>query len=273
MKQPMFSIIIPALNEECFLPNLLSSLAIQTERDFEVIVVDGKSKDKTVAIAKTFAKQLPKLTVIVADHASLPHQRNCGAAKAHGKWLVFIDADTVIFPHTIARLTVYVKNHAPEFFTTWFTPDSDVSNDAVLALVVTLFYEWSKMLKRSVSPGPFTGVRHDVFDAVGGYDVEHPFLEDQDFSQRMNTHGATLHLIRETLYVWSLRRYRKQGTLKVLQSYAKAVVPIVLFRKTPKNMKGYVMGGHVFTKKSSVKKPILKKAEQTLKKLMKELFE
>ena len=46
-----YSVIIPTLNEEKFLPNLLESLIVQTDKHFEVIVVDGSSKDKTVAIA------------------------------------------------------------------------------------------------------------------------------------------------------------------------------------------------------------------------------
>ena len=58
-KKPFFSIIIPALNEEKYLPLLLSDLAKQTMRDFEVVVVDGKSEVKTVVTAKSFAKSLP----------------------------------------------------------------------------------------------------------------------------------------------------------------------------------------------------------------------
>lgn len=70
MVAPRFSVIIPTLNEEKFLPNLLTSLSEQTEESFEVIVVDGKSKDKTVAVAESFKKKLP-LRVIVCDRGSL----------------------------------------------------------------------------------------------------------------------------------------------------------------------------------------------------------
>ena len=54
MGKPFFSIVIPALNEEKFLPKLLESLSHQHFCDFEVIVVDGRSKDKTVAVAETY---------------------------------------------------------------------------------------------------------------------------------------------------------------------------------------------------------------------------
>src|SRR3989339_488480 len=122
MKKPFFSIIIPTLNEEKFLPHLLDSLVVQTNKDFEVIVVDGKSKDNTVQIAKTYISQLPSLVVCVADRASLPHQRNIGAETAKGSWFVFVDADTVLLPYTLERIYHYIKFHDVHILTSWFTP-------------------------------------------------------------------------------------------------------------------------------------------------------
>jgi len=55
---PTFSVIIPTLNEEKFLPNLLRSLADQSKKDFEVIVVDDCSKDKTRTIAKSYGHKV-----------------------------------------------------------------------------------------------------------------------------------------------------------------------------------------------------------------------
>jgi CDP-glycerol glycerophosphotransferase len=74
-----FSIVIPTLNEEKFLPTLLASLARQTRTDFDVVVVDGSSQDQTVAVAKSFRSQPPKLQVVVSEKASASLQRNLGA--------------------------------------------------------------------------------------------------------------------------------------------------------------------------------------------------
>lgn len=274
MGKPFFSIIIPALNEEKFLPKLLESLAHQHFTNFEVIVVDGKSKDKTVAIATQFSGKVPNLSVVVADHASLPYQRNFGAERAKGEWFVFIDADTVVFSYTLERLHTYLLSSEESFFTTWFSPDGVDINDVRMTLFAIFFFELSKSMKRAVSPGPFTVVKRSAFAAVNGYDIEHPFLEDQDFSRRMATAGYDLSIIRESLYVWSLRRYRKEGTAKVFQAYTKALLPVLFSKKVPKNMKGYEMGGQIFSrKKKSVKKPLLKDTERKMKKLMQEIFE
>jgi len=274
MGKPFFSVIIPALNEEKFLPKLLESLSCQHFTDFEVIVVDGKSKDKTVSVASSFIGKVPNLSVVVADHASLPYQRNVGADKAQGEWFVFIDADTVVYSYTLERLHAHLSLSEESFFTTWFSPDSNDVNDVRLTLFGIFFFELSKAVKRAISPGPFTVVKRSVFNSVHGYDIEHPFLEDQDFSRRMATAGHNLSIIRESLYIWSLRRYRKEGTAKVLQAYTKALLPVIFSKKVPKNMKGYEMGGQIFSKKKkNVKQPLLKQTEKKMKKLMQEIFE
>ena len=92
------SIVIPAFNEENYIQHLLMSLAKQTKKDFEVVVVDGSSSDNTVAVVNSFLNTLPTLRMIVSNQANLPLQRNIGARATHGKWLIFMDADTIALP-------------------------------------------------------------------------------------------------------------------------------------------------------------------------------
>jgi glycosyltransferase involved in cell wall biosynthesis len=269
----MISIVIPALNEEKFLPNLLESLATQTNRDFEVVVVDGSSKDKTVEIARSFAPKLPKLKVIVSPKASLPLQRNLGAKETTGEWLLFIDADSTLFPHCIERLYEYISRSRPAFFTTWMRPDSDIPGDAMIALLGNLMLQFAYVLHRPMAPGPLAVIRRDVFDEVGGYNESHAFHEDVEISQRLSKHKIPFSIIPETLYIWSLRRLRKQGTLRVVQQYLLSAVP-VLIQMPMKYMPGYTMGGQLYTKKKkAIKKSMLKQYEAKLKNLMKEIFE
>jgi GT2 family glycosyltransferase len=271
-RKAKFSVIIPTLNEEKFLPHLLTSLAIQTERNFEVIVVDGSSKDKTVAIANTYKRKIPGLKVIVSKTASLPLQRNLGAQKSNGEWLVFVDADSILMPNFIERIQVFINRMNPAVFTTWCSPDSDVTGDAVTALFGNLMLETSILIKRPLSPGPLTIVLRGAYDSVGGYDEEHAFHEDMDFGLRLFKQGIRLAICAETLYVLSFRRLRQQGTMKVIQQYVKSALPVLFFNTTFKNMPGYIMGGQLYGKKTPPKKSTLRKYEQKLNKLMKELF-
>jgi glycosyltransferase involved in cell wall biosynthesis len=247
MGKPLISVIIPALNEEHFLPNLLESLASQTNRNFEVIVVDGKSKDKTVEVAKSFEKRLPGLQVLIADHANLPFQRNTGARQANGDWLVFLDADNVMLPYALERIMVFVEEGTHEFFTSWTRPDSVITQDVLFALFINAIMEGSILVKRPFSPGPFTAVKKTVFDAIGGYTDGLKWGEDVDFSNKAQKAGFHFSILREVLYIWSMRRLRADGKLKFIQQSAKATFYLLLTNKA--FTKGYEMGGHLYEKK------------------------
>ena len=269
----MFSIIIPTLNEEKYLPRLLDSLIQQTEKDFEVIVVDGASKDRTVAKARAFKRKLPGLTVTVSKKASLPLQRNMGAHMARGDWFVFVDADGELLPYFIERAKYFIKSQKPALFAVWFRPDSETPGDALLTLFGNLVLEASILFRRpQVTPGQLSVVSRKAFDAVGGYDESHAFTEDLDLSLRLDKAGFKPTILREVLCRYSLRRLRKEGTIKVLQSYAKAAVAALFTRSAPKSMPGYLMGGHLYGKGRPIKQSAWKGYERKLKKLTRELF-
>ena len=240
------SIVIPALNEEKFLPNLLASLVKQTIQDFETIVVDGSSKDDTVAAALSFTDRLQDLKVIVSEKPGLPLQRNLGANAATGEWLVFIDADSIMLPYFIERLEWFIEDRKPTLFTSWFRPDSEVSGDALFTLVANSFVEGSIYFRRPIAPGPLTVVTRAAFDLVGGYDENYTFGEDYDFTRRLTQAGISLQILRETLYIYSLRRVRREGKFRFIRTYAKGSLLVLLTRRSLKSEPSYTMGGHLY---------------------------
>ncbi len=275
MNRPLFSVIIPTLNEELFLPKLLSSLSEQTGKSFEVIVVDGSSKDKTVELAKQFTHKLPKLDIIVSQKASLPLQRNLGSREAQGEWLVFIDADSILLPNFFERIGRFITEDSATFFTTWSRPDSEENADALLTLLQNLMVEGALFLNRPLSPGPLTIIRRDLFEKIGGYDEGRRFHEDMDLSLRASSLGIPFRILRETLYLVSLRRPRKQGVGRVIQQYLLAALPVLFLRKTFKDLPGgYIMGGQLYDKKKRpIKRSVFKKYEIKLKQLVREFLE
>lgn len=274
MHKPLFSVVIPALNEEKFLPKLLESIAKQTYRNFEVVVVDGKSKDKTVMLAKTFRDKIPHLQVTVASKASLPLQRNLGAKKTRGEWLCFFDADGELVPYFFERVKEYIEKTKPELLTTWFKPDTDNPKDSIFTLFGNMVLEGSLLLKRPLPPGPLTLVRRDIYEKVGGYDETHAFHEDVDFGLRLYKLGVRLEILRESLCVWSLRRLRREGTLKVVNQYIISILPVLIMNKSIKFMPGYIMGGQLYKdKKIKIKKPSSRLFKQKFNQFIQEIFE
>ncbi|MCB2106389.1 MAG: glycosyltransferase family 2 protein [Rhodobacteraceae bacterium] len=105
MASPTVSVIVPAFNAASFLPRALRSVAQQTMRDFEVIVVDDASSDDTVEVARKYGEELGVcLRVLALDTNSGPAvARNAGVATAKGEFVSFLDADDVWMPGKLSR--------------------------------------------------------------------------------------------------------------------------------------------------------------------------
>ena len=91
---PSVSIIITTKNEEKHIENLLRSITSQTYKNIEIILVDNYSTDRTRKIAKNTNK-------IYLKGPERSAQRNYGAQKAKGKYLLFLDADMILSPTII----------------------------------------------------------------------------------------------------------------------------------------------------------------------------
>lgn len=98
--KPRISIVIPAYNEEAYIGQCLKSIARQTRKPHEVIVVDNNSSDKTAQIAKSFSF----VQVIQEPKQGLFYSRQTGMARASGDVLCRIDADTRLESHWVERV-------------------------------------------------------------------------------------------------------------------------------------------------------------------------
>lgn len=275
MDTPFFSFIIPTLNEEKFLPRLLTSLSVQTDKELEVLVVDGASKDATIRAARAFRKKLPRLTIIQSNKRGQSLQRNLGARRARGDYLVFVDADGMVLPYALERMDEFIKKTGALFFTAWTRPDSEEPADATIALLGNMYIEGALLVKRSLAPGAFMVVERSLFERVGGFDETQSFGEDYDLTQRITAQGTPLGVLRETLYAYSLRRIRREGKLKFFRLHARMTILGFLSRQGFKKVPDYMMGGHLYTTTDTKRKAgarAIMKYERMLKKLIRELF-
>ncbi|MBI5620667.1 glycosyltransferase [Candidatus Gottesmanbacteria bacterium] len=272
-RKPTISIIIPTLNEEKFLPNLLDSIVRQTEKPCEVIVADGGSNDRTVSVAGSYKKKLP-IRVVGCARPGVSLQRNKGASETKGEWLVFVDADSVLLPYCLSRLVDFIQTEKPKFVTSWGKPDSVVPQDSLSTLLYNMVLEGGILFHKQISPGPFTAIDRQMFITVGGYDESVEFGEDQQLSQRLADRGVPLAILRETLYIWSMRRFRSLGVLRSGQVYIKAALRVLFTGKNYTHMPGYIMGGQVYAKPKHITHySYLKKYRERLKKIMRRMIE
>lgn len=98
------SVIIPTFNEEAVIKNCLESLIKQTYKDFEIIIIDDGSSDKTLDVLSNLNSQISNLKIFKQEHLGPGSARNLGVNNAEGKILVFVDADMVLDPVFIQKL-------------------------------------------------------------------------------------------------------------------------------------------------------------------------
>ena len=98
------SVVVPIYNVEVYLRRCLDSLINQTMDDYEVILIDDGSSDKSGAIADQYEKEYKIIKVIHQQNKGLSGARNTGLRAAHGKYVVFVDSDDWIEINTLKLL-------------------------------------------------------------------------------------------------------------------------------------------------------------------------
>lgn len=246
--RPYFSIIIPTLNEEKFLPRLLEDLSHQTTNKFEVIHVDGKSEDKTRDLAQKLAKKLPTFTQIISQVRHVSHQRNLGAKTAQGEYLIFIDADTQLPPYFLEGLSFQLHKEPTDIFTTWSVPDSRKAGDKALITFINFGLEISNLVESPIAIGVLLGCTTKAFQKIGGFLEDVHYGEDEDFVKQGAKKRLKFKIYHQPRFVYSLRRFRKEGTLTTIQQMASKRLYALLGSSKDSIFKpsGYSMGGHIF---------------------------
>lgn len=99
-KEILISIIIPTYCCELTIRSCLNSVSKQTVTNFEVLLIDGGSKDSTIEIARQYKDKFQNLTIISEPDNGIYNAMNKGISLASGKWVYFLGADDEFYRHT-----------------------------------------------------------------------------------------------------------------------------------------------------------------------------
>ncbi len=169
-KSKIISVIIPVYNEENYIGKCLGSLFKQTFSNFEVIVIDDGSTDRTHEIVRKFKR----VNLINGEHKGPGFSRNLGAKQARGEILVFVDADMIFDKNYIKNLTAPLKERG----ITGTTHDCEIA--------INTKNIWSRCWGRvRISKEDakdikiFRAIRRDKFLEMGGFDPKYGYADDQ----------------------------------------------------------------------------------------------
>jgi glycosyltransferase involved in cell wall biosynthesis len=207
------SVIIPARNEEINLEDCLASLLAQDDdffklgKDWELIVVDDASTDRTRSIANSFLREgmtvleAPPLELRATQRAFTGKTQACwtGAQQSQGRWMLFTDADTIHEPGDLVRALHEAKKHKVALLS--YSPQQIVTGVAQRALMPLVFSELASVYppkevndrgkRLAAANGQFLLVdRAAYFDAGGHRAVGRSVLEDVDLAWNIKRAGA-----------------------------------------------------------------------------------
>lgn len=205
-KEDMISIIIPAFNEEKYLPKLLDCIKNQSYKDYEIIVADASSKDKTRQTAKSNGCRIAKGGLPAAG-------RNSGAKSAKGGILLFLDADVQFGKNFLENAIDEMKRKNLDVAGCYISPIGNNFADKIFFGIFNLWVFATQFFYPNASGGGIFCKRW-LHKKSNGFDESIKLSEDMDYVKRCGKHGKFRILRSATTYV-SMRRFEKEGRLKV----------------------------------------------------------
>jgi len=180
--RPSVSVIIPTLNEEQSIGATLEAIA-QVKGEFEVIVADGGSKDRTIEIARQFGAR-----VIASDQGRGTQMHN-GARAARGQTFLFLHADTVAPGDLVMQIIKALLSDE-----TALGGNCDIRFDGTSHAASFMTWLYPKLGNLGLCYGD-SGifVRASVYKEIGGFN-SFPLFEDLDFIKRLKKRGRMIHL-------------------------------------------------------------------------------
>jgi len=209
---PAVSFVIPAYNEERFLPRTLDSIhstARALRLEYEIVVADDASTDRTGALAAERGAR--RITV---KNRQIAATRNAGARAAAGRLLIFVDADTVVPAEPVGEALEVIASGgvaggSPCAFDGRIPPWA-----RVLERTLRVLYRWARL-----TPDAFLFCTRDAFDAVGGFDESvfggEEVLMARALDRFARTRGRRFTLVRSPI-ITSGRKLRAYSGMELL---------------------------------------------------------
>ncbi len=202
--RPVVSVVVPCYNQAQYLPDAVDSVAAQTYRDFEIIIVDDGSPDDTAEVARQLAARHAdcQITIINQPNGGLAAARNAGIRLARGKYILPLDCDDKISPDHLAKTVGFLEANPQVRIVGTFREDFGAATGVVQAVPYTL----AEILQSNRNS--YCSLYHrEVWEAVGGYrtDMVPAGYEDWDFWIGCAEHGWLASILPEPLFHYRVK--------------------------------------------------------------------
>ncbi len=227
--RPLISVVVAAYNEEEYLPRCLTAVTSQNfpKEEYEIVVVDNNSTDKTAEIAKSFGAR-----VIREEKQGNTYAISRGMNEAKGEIIANTDADTVVAPDWLNRIKEIFND--PKVVAATGTANMDTGNRFFNWLSGDFyegFLKFNFLLGKTHITGFNMVVRKSAFEKIGGINEKFTMSSDVDLGLRMGKVGKVV-LSSKLKATTSVRRW-ESSPLSTLFAYFKSYIYVVWLRKPP----------------------------------------
>ena len=215
------SVVIPAYNEEERIEKVISAVLAQEYDDFEVIVVNNASTDRTEEIARTFP-----VTVVSELKKGTSSARECGRLHSHGEIIANVDADCLPNTDWLSKGVSFFENSnivgvsGPyDYYDAGLFLRSYLWFGFVCRFIMDRFLRLPFFNYGGTLIGGNTFIRSDALEKAGGYDTAIVFLGDEaSVVKRIAPYGKILFTFGVTMKT-SARRFKREGVFKMTYAY------------------------------------------------------
>ena len=196
MSPPIISVVMSVYNGQAFLAEAVESILGQTFRDFEFIVIDDGSTDRTEKILATYASRDGRLRVFRQENRGRTESLNIGIGLAEGTYIARMDADDVSLPHRLQLQVEFMERH-PEVCLLSASYERINKQGRLLDRVPVPLLDdeiRSMMLHKNAMCHPAVMMRKEVVIACGGYRKVFSESEDYDLWLRMSERSQLANL-------------------------------------------------------------------------------
>jgi glycosyltransferase involved in cell wall biosynthesis len=216
IKVPKISVIVPILNEEKYIKNLLESIIKSDfpKEEIEVLLVDGISSDETVKIIKEYQKKYPFFKLLFNPKKIVPTAMNIGIKAATGEFIIRLDAHSSYPKDYFSKLIKYHKKldawNVGGVCKTEVLKKTKISNAIKKVLshpfgVGNATFRVGTKEILEVDTVPFGCYKKEIFDKIGLYDERLVRNQDIEFNKRIKANGGKIFLIPDIICTYYAR--------------------------------------------------------------------
>lgn len=233
----LFSVIIPAYNCEETIENTVDSIAESGIKDYEILIIDDGSTDKTGSICDSLSQKMPSVRCVHQVNAGVSAARNCGIKNSQGEYLIFFDADDSLDPNSLSNAVNTIETERPDMLIFGMRFDyyhreqiyrcdslvPPLAGEICVDKVIHNFYDFYESNSLSSACNKIFS-RAAIVKANASFDEDMILMEDFMFSLKVLPCCNDIYCLREPIYHYrqsedEKKLYRRLCRIRDLSEY------------------------------------------------------